>query len=162
MSISFSNDDVDFELKDADRLKKWIAEVVSSHNKRLGRVSYRFCSDQKIWETNMAFLNHDTYTDIITFDYVSGDVISGDIVISVDRVGENASSFKVSFEKELYRVLIHGVLHLLGFKDKSDSDAAQMRLKEEESMALLFAMFPDLAPSQSSVSRGTCGVKSIE
>jgi len=162
MSITFANDDVDFVLNDAERLKKWIERVVTTHNKRLGRIAYRFCSDQKIWETNVAFLNHDTYTDIITFDNVSGDVISGDIIISVDRVGDNAANFNVSFEQEFYRVLIHGVLHLLGFKDKCDQDAAQMRLKEEESMDILFSMFPDMVPSRTAVSRGTCDLKSIE
>lgn len=121
-------------------MKKWISEVIKRHGKMLGKISYRFCSDDFIFDVNVKFLNHDTYTDIITFDYVSGNVVSGDILISIDRVGENALQLGVPFDRELHRVIIHGVLHLLGFKDKSDADAAQMRAKEEESLALLDAM----------------------
>jgi rRNA maturation RNase YbeY len=93
-----------------------------------------------VYDANVRFLNHDTYTDIITFDYVEGNLVSGDILISVDRVMDNARMLSVSFERELHRVVIHGVLHLLGFKDKSDADAAVMRQKEEESLSLLDAI----------------------
>lgn len=137
MAVHFFNDDVDFTVSDETLLRKWITLVVTRHKKRLGKITYLFCSDEKIYQTNVRFLNHDTYTDIITFDYVENDLISGDIIISIDRVGENARSFNVSFEQELHRVIIHGLLHLLGFKDKSVEDAAIMRHNEDESLALL-------------------------
>ncbi|MBP5515857.1 MAG: rRNA maturation RNase YbeY [Bacteroidales bacterium] len=140
MAVHFSNETVDFLLNDESLMKKWISEVIKRHGKTLGKISYRFCSDDFIFDVNVKFLNHDTYTDIITFDYVSGNVVSGDILISIDRVGENALQLGVPFDRELHRVIIHGVLHLLGFKDKSDADAAQMRAKEEESLAMLDAM----------------------
>ena len=137
MAVHFFNDDVDFSISDETLLKKWINLVVTNHKKRLGKITYLFCSDEKIYQTNVRFLNHNTYTDIITFDYVENDLISGDIIISIDRVEENARVFNVSFEQELQRVIIHGLLHLLGFKDKSPEDEAMMRRKEDESLALL-------------------------
>lgn len=140
MSVRFWVDDIDFELHNPALYKSWIAEVIAKHGKKMGSINYRFASDASVHDVNVQYLNHDTYTDIITFDYVTGDLISGDILISIDRVGENASSFSVPFEHELSRVLIHGVLHLLGFKDKSDDDARLMRTKEEESIALLEQM----------------------
>ena len=137
MAVHFFNDDVDFSISDETLLRKWINLVVTNHKKRLGKITYLFCSDEKIYQTNVRFLNHNTYTDIITFDYVENDLISGDIIISIDRVEENARVFNVSFEQELHRVIIHGLLHLLGFKDKSPEDEAMMRRKEDESLALL-------------------------
>ena len=137
MAVTFSAEDVDFELNSPEVVRKWISRVVENHNCRVGKISYRFCSDNYILDVNRRYLNHDTYTDIITFDYVVSDMISGDILISVDRVGENASVFNVPFQQELCRVIIHGVLHLLGFKDKSDEDASTMRMKENESLMLL-------------------------
>lgn len=137
MAVYFSNSDVDFALKDADLMKKWISRIVMSYGKNLGRVNYLFCSDEYVYDANVRFLGHDTYTDIITFDYVEGNLISGDIMISVDRVVENARTMAIPFERELHRVIIHGVLHLLGFKDKTDVDAAVMRQKEDESLAVL-------------------------
>lgn len=136
MSIFFSNADVDFTLPDVDRIKKWISVIVKNHGKSVGKINYLFCSDEYIYDANIHFLNHDTYTDIITFDYVEGVLLSGDILISVDRVGDNASKFSTSFERELRRVIIHGVLHLIGFKDKSEKDASVMRQKEEESLMI--------------------------
>lgn len=141
MAVYFSNSDVDFALKDADLMKKWISRIVKSYGKNLGRVNYLFCSDEYVYDANVKFLGHDTYTDIITFDYVEGNLISGDIMISVDRVGENARTMAIPFERELHRVIIHGVLHLLGFKDKTDVDAAVMRQKEDESLAVLDTLF---------------------
>ena len=140
MSIYFSAHNVDFEIEDPARTKKWISDVISKHGKKVGRINYLFANDDYVYDVNIKFLQHDTYTDIITFDFVQGDLVSGDIVISMDRVGENASKFGVSFRQELNRVLIHGVLHLLGFKDKSDAEAAAMRAKENESLMLLDAM----------------------
>ena len=104
--------------------------------KRVGSINYLFCDDAHLLGINQSFLNHDTYTDIITFDYVVGDMVSGDIVISVERVKENALLFASPFEKELHRVIIHGVLHLLGQGDKSDKEAEEMRKKEEEALAV--------------------------
>lgn len=137
MSVYFSNGDVDFFLKNDKILKRWISDVIANHNMTLGRINYLFCSDSMVHDMNVRFLNHDTLTDIITFDYVEGNLVSGDIIISIDRVGENATIFSTSFENELHRVIIHGVLHLLGFKDKSEEDAAIMRAKENESLLLL-------------------------
>ena len=142
MSIRFTSQDIDFELPQADRVKKWISQVVCRRGKRVGNISYLFCDDEHLLEVNRQFLNHDTYTDIITFDYVAADLISGDIMISVDRVGDNATLFGVSFEQELHRVIIHGVLHLLGQGDKSDAEAAEMRRQEEEALLLWNTMFP--------------------
>lgn len=142
MAVRFAVQDIDFELPQSEKVKKWIAEVVKRRNKRVGNISYLFCDDDYLIEVNRQYLNHDTYTDIITFDYVAADLISGDIMISVDRVGENAKNFNVPFETELHRVIIHGVLHLLGQGDKTDAEAAKMRRLEEESLTLWNEMFP--------------------
>lgn len=140
MSVIFSNGDINFVIDNEILIKNWISEIISRHNKKLGKVNYLFCSDQMVYDMNLRFLNHDTFTDIITFDYVAGNLVSGDIVISIDRVGENASLFGTSFNHELHRVIIHGILHLLGFKDKSPVDAATMRAKENESLQILDSM----------------------
>lgn len=142
MAIRFAVQDIYFELFQAENVKKWISEVVQRRQKRVGNISYLFCDDEYLLGVNQQYLNHDTYTDIITFDYVAADLISGDIMISVDRVGENAEKFGVPFVQELHRVIIHGVLHLLGQGDKSDSEAAEMRRQEEEALALWNTMFP--------------------
>ena len=141
MSIRFASQDIDFELQKAEKEKNWISRVIQLRGKRVGNISYLFCDDEYLLGVNQQYLNHDTYTDIITFDYVAADLISGDIMISVDRVKENASSFNVSFEQELHRVIIHGVLHLLGQGDKSDSEAAEMRRQEEAALALWKDLF---------------------
>ena len=136
MAIYFSTENIDFELEDASRVKKWITAVVDAQGKRVGNLNYLFCDDAYLIGVNQTYINHDTYTDIITFDYVEGNVVSGDILISVERVRENAHLFNTSFEQELHRVIIHGVLHLLGQADKSDEDAAEMRRKEESALDL--------------------------
>lgn len=140
MAVFFSTGDIDFELQNESLIKKWIGVVVKSYGKQLGRINYLFCSDEYVYDANVRFLNHDTYTDIITFDYVEGNLVSGDIMISVDRVGDNAQTMSLPFERELCRVIIHGVLHLLGYKDKSDADAAVMRQKENDALEVLDAM----------------------
>lgn len=142
MSIRFASQNIDFELPQVEKVKKWVSQVVQLRGKRVGNISYLFCDDEHLLGVNQQFLNHDTYTDIITFDYVVADLISGDILISVDRVGENAEKFGVPFEQELHRVVIHGVLHLLGQGDKSDAEAVEMRRQEEEALALWNTMFP--------------------
>lgn len=141
MAVRFSVQDIDFELHEEEKVKKWIAEVVKRRGKRVGNISYLFCVDEYMLGVNREYLNHDTYTDIITFDYVAADLISGDILISVDRVGENALLFGVPFEQELHRVMVHGVLHLLGQGDKSETEASEMRRQEGDALALWNTMF---------------------
>lgn len=133
--ISF-NYELDFSLEQEDTYASWIETIVESENKILGEISYIFCDDDFLHNINMQYLNHDTLTDIISFDYTEGDVISGDIFISVERVEDNANDFNVTFDEELKRVLAHGILHYCGYKDKSDSDALVMRAKEEEKIKL--------------------------
>lgn len=141
MAIRFSSQSGDFDVSNADNVKKWVGEVVLRRGKTVGNINYLFCDDEYLLEANKRYLNHDTYTDIITFDYVAGNLISGDIMISVERVGENAVKFGVPFEHELHRVVIHGVLHLLGQGDKSDEEAMEMRRLEEEALHLFDEMF---------------------
>lgn len=141
MAIRFSSQNEGFELPEASNVKKWIAEVVNRRGKSVGNISYLFCDDEYMLGVNRQYLDHDTYTDIITFDYVVAGLISGDIFISVDRVVENAQQFGVEFERELHRVIIHGVLHLLGQGDKTDDDAHEMRRQEEEALALWDTLF---------------------
>ena len=141
MSIRFSAQSVDFELPEPQKVKKWLSEVICRRGKSVGNINYLFCDDEYILDANQRYLNHDTYTDIITFDYVAGGLISGDIIISVDRVADNAEKFGVSFERELHRVIIHGVLHLLGQGDKKDEEAREMRRQEEEALALWDELF---------------------
>ena len=133
--ISF-NYESDFSLEQEDVYASWIETIVESENKILGEISYIFCDDEYLHTINMQYLNHDTLTDIISFDYTEGDIISGDIFVSIERVEDNAKDFNVSFDEELKRVLAHGVLHYCGYKDKSDSDALIMRSKEEEKIKL--------------------------
>ena len=110
--------------------KKWLQALAQNEQKKLGNINYIFCDDDYLLNLNLQYLQHDTLTDIITFDYCEEDTISGDIYISIERVRENAVIFKVSFDEELLRVLAHGIMHLCGYKDKSDDDAAKMRQKE--------------------------------
>lgn len=133
--ISF-NYETEFEIANEAQYENWISEVIESEDKTEGEINYIFCDDAYLLEKNIEFLNHDTLTDIISFDYTMGNLISGDIFISVERVKENAADFKVSFEEELRRVMVHGVLHYCGFKDKTAADEQLMRAKEEEKMKL--------------------------
>lgn len=114
----------------------WIQRVIESEGKKLEEISYIFCDDDYLLDINMKYLDHDTYTDIISFDYSVGNILQGDIYISTERVEENSREFNVSFEEELRRVIIHGVLHLCGYKDKSEEESSLMRLKEEEKLKL--------------------------
>ena len=141
MSIRFSVQSGIFELQEPQNVKQWLSEVVKRRGKQVGNIGYLFCDDEYLLKVNQQYLNHDTYTDIITFDYVAGGLVSGDIMISVDRVGENAVKFGVPFEQELHRVIVHGVLHLLGQGDKTDLEAAEMRRQEEEALSLWNDMF---------------------
>lgn len=130
------NYEVDFELSDLNYYSDWLSRVIISESKLEGDLNYIFCDDEYLLGINQQYLNHDTYTDIITFDYCDGDTISGDIFISVERVKDNAQEYSVSFEEELHRVMAHGLLHLLGYKDKNDQEARLMREKENEKIKL--------------------------
>ena len=136
-SINFHSEDVDFHLINEKKTIKWIKDSIKNENKIVGEISYIFCSDEYLHKMNLEYLNHDTFTDIITFDYTEKNNVSGDIFISIDRVKENAVKFKTIFENELSRVIIHGVLHLIGYKDKSIQDKEQMRSKEDFYLTLL-------------------------
>jgi rRNA maturation RNase YbeY len=127
--ISF-NYEIDFCLNDEDKWAQWIEQSILDESCKLGEINFIFCSDAYLLELNVEYLNHDTYTDIISFDYSVGKELHGDIYISLERVKENAEVFGVTLESELGRVMIHGILHLCGYKDKSDSDKKLMRSKE--------------------------------
>lgn len=127
------------ELKlDFDAISAWIEKIVSREILELGELTYIFCDDETILEVNQKFLNHDYYTDVITFDYTEENIISGDIYISLDTVKSNSELYNTTFLEELYRVIIHGVLHLCGYKDKSDKDEKLMRQKEDEALKMLY------------------------
>jgi len=126
----------EFILEDEARYASWIENVITSEGKTLEEISYIFCDDEYLLKINMDYLDHDTYTDIITFDYSVGKILHGEIYISTERVRENSETFNVKFEDELRRVLSHGILHLSGYKDKTEEEATLMRSKEEEKMKL--------------------------
>jgi len=133
--ISF-NYETDFELKNEAQYEDWISRIIESEGFDEGEINYIFCDDEYLHKINVEYLDHDTLTDIISFDYTVGNVLQGDIFVSVERVQDNAKDFNVSFEEELKRVLSHGVLHYCGYKDKSPEDEAVMRSKEEEKMQM--------------------------
>lgn len=136
--IQFHFEDIEFELKYPDRYIQWIQRLVDLHKSSISEINYVFCSDDYLLEINKEHLNHDYYTDIITFP-LSKDPIEADIFISIDRVKDNASTFGLSEQDELLRVMAHGILHLIGFDDKSDEKQKIMREKEEEAMTLFSA-----------------------
>jgi probable rRNA maturation factor len=136
-NISFRLQDVKFTLKDKQVLRNWVALVASNEGFSIAPINYVFCSDGHLLEMNKQFLNHNYFTDIITFDYTEGKHLSGDIFISIDRVADNAKTYKSTFECELHRVMIHGVLHLMGYKDKTPADEKKMRQKENAALKLL-------------------------
>lgn len=131
MNIDFNFEDVDFTLPDEQTLKDWIDYTVKNERCFTGNLSYIFCSDEYLWNMNKQYLDHDYYTDIITFDYVEDKFVSGDMFISYDRVCDNAKSFNVSCETELLRVMIHGVLHLVGYDDLTDEQEAEIHSMED-------------------------------
>ncbi len=139
MAIRFSIE-TKYSLKNRTLIKQWIKTVVENKGKKLGDVSYILCDDDYLLEVNRQYLKHDYYTDIITFDYTENDRIGGDLFISIDRVKDNATALQVPEHEELMRVMIHGVLHLLGLKDKSEEEVKQMRKAEEECLELLKKM----------------------
>ncbi len=129
--IDFNFEDVSFDLPDKDALVSWIKSAIENEQKKMGNITYIFCSDEYLWDMNKQFLNHDYYTDIITFDYVKDNVISGDLFISYDRIKDNAEKFNVLRETELLRVMIHGVLHLVGYDDLTDEDEIEIHKRED-------------------------------
>jgi rRNA maturation RNase YbeY len=136
--IHFFQEDIAFDLPEKERYTDWIKEVILKQGATLEELNYIFCSDEYLHKINLDYLQHDTLTDIITFDNSDADgMIEGDIFISVERVRENAIELSTTFESELARVIIHGVLHLLGFQDKSEEQAAEMREKEDLCLSLL-------------------------
>ena len=133
MGINFFYENIE-EFKLYLKADSWIQETIQNENKQTGEINVIFCSDEHLLKMNVEHLNHDFYTDIITFDYSENDIVSGDLFISKDRVEDNANQFKEPFEKEIHRVIIHGVLHLLGYNDKTEEEQKQMR--EEENIYL--------------------------
>ena len=121
----------------SESLSKWISTVIEKENLVMSDIALIFCDDEYLLKVNQEYLEHDFYTDIITFDYCSDNLVSGDLFISVERVIENAQQYEVTFEHELNRVIIHGVLHLCGFKDKSPEEEKMMRQKEADALLLL-------------------------
>jgi len=134
--INFFTEDTSLPLFNQSSVATWLCNVCESENKELDEVSIIFCSDDYLLTMNNEYLQHDYYTDIITFDYCVDNQVVGDLFISVDRVTDNAKFNQVSFDNELLRVMVHGILHLIGFKDKSDEDSKLMRLKEDEYLNL--------------------------
>jgi probable rRNA maturation factor len=141
LSINFFNEDVSFHLKRKRVLKSWIIQICLKEKKVIGNVNFIFTSKNKILEINKQFLNHDYFTDIITFNSNSENTLGGDIFISIDTVIENAAIFESKFIDELYRVMIHGILHLLGYDDKTGKQKKIMRKMENFSLEILYDLF---------------------
>ena len=137
MKITFQSEGVKLPQLKKEKLSEWIETVATSYNKKVGEISYLFCDDNKILEVNKQFLNHDFYTDIITFDYSTRNTISGDIIISIETVNSNSKLYKTSFMEELHRVIIHGILHLSGLNDLNEKDEKLMRIAENKALKLL-------------------------
>ena len=137
MAIIYQNEGVKAPLIKKREVTKWIKDVAASYDKKVGDVSYIFCSDEKILEINKEYLQHDYYTDIITFDYTDEDVISGDIFISLDTVESNAKEFNTDYLEELHRIIIHGILHLCGINDKGPGEREYMTECENKALQLI-------------------------
>ena len=136
MAVSFHSKQISFTLPNQRVVADWLQKVSVSEKKKLTEVSYIFCSDDYLLEMNRQYLNHDYFTDVITFDYCEGNDVSGDVFISIERVSENAQTVGVPTIDELHRVMVHGLLHLLGYADKSDTDKQQMTSKEDFYLSL--------------------------
>ncbi|MDB5009609.1 MAG: rRNA maturation factor [Mucilaginibacter sp.] len=135
--IYFFEEDISYKLKNKKQVKQWIKDTILAEGFKLNELTYIFCSDNYLLQINQQYLDHDTYTDIITFDNADKDkVITGDIFISIDRIRENAARFNQLVVDELHRVIIHGVLHLLGYKDKTPEDNKKMTQKEDQYLAV--------------------------
>jgi len=138
MAIEYQKEEVEFDLPNVDHLTNWLMAISESKQKKISLINYIFCSDEYLLAINKEYLNHDYYTDIITFPYKQGKEIESDIFISIDRVTENAMTFDTSFEKELLRVMSHGLLHLLGYKDNTEEDINEMRENEEKAIEMFY------------------------
>ncbi|QIH38983.1 rRNA maturation RNase YbeY [Flavobacterium sp. Sr18] len=130
------NYETDFNLDNEEATAAWLGNVITSENKKEGEINYIFCDDEYLHKINVEYLEHDTLTDIISFDYSMGNELHGDIFVSIERVKDNANDFNVSFEEELKRVLVHGILHYCGYKDKGEVEELLMRSKEDEKIAM--------------------------
>ena len=130
------NYESEFTLDNEEAIASWLSDVIISENKTEGEINYIFCDDDYLHKINVEYLNHDTLTDIISFDYTMGNEIGGDIFVSVERVLDNSKDYNTSFDDELKRVLVHGVLHYCGYKDKTEADEELMRSKEDEKLAM--------------------------
>ncbi|MCC8142671.1 MAG: rRNA maturation RNase YbeY [Tannerellaceae bacterium] len=137
MAIAYYAEDIKLPAIRKRRINRWIKEVAASFGKKAGDISYIFCSDEKILEVNRQYLQHDYYTDIITFDYTEGNTLSGDLFISLNTVKTNAEKFEVTYEEELNRTIIHGILHLCGVDDKGPGEREIMEMHENKALALL-------------------------
>ncbi len=137
MAISYFAEDIKSPAIKKRTVSSWIKSVAETYGKRTGDISYIFCSDEKILEVNRQYLQHDYYTDIITFDYTVGDVISGDLFISLDTVRTNAEKFNTPYAEELHRTIIHGILHLCGINDKGPGEREMMEMNENKALAML-------------------------
>ena len=135
--IQYIAEDIKMPALEKQKLNKWIKEVAADYNKKVGDIAYLFCTDERILEVNKQYLNHDYFTDIITFDYSERNVISGDIFISLETVESNASEFGVGFHEELHRIIIHGILHLCGNDDKTPELRIEMTAKENIALSRL-------------------------
>ena len=136
-TIFFHTEDISFALESEKITSNWLVKLIERHNKKVGELNYIFCSDEYLLKLNQQHLNHDYFTDIITFDYCHNGLISGDLFISVDRTKENAKTFGKTESDELNRVIAHGLLHLLGFSDKTAEDIVEMRNMEEDALTML-------------------------
>ncbi len=135
-AIEFFSEEIDFELTNSEKISNWLTSVAASEKLILKHVVFIFCSDNYLHQMNVTYLKHDTLTDVITFPYAT-DVLEGDIFISIDRVEDNAKKLKIAFETELHRVMVHGVLHLCGYTDKSNEKTVEMRAKENHYLSML-------------------------
>ncbi len=133
--VTYNYEDIDFKISKQPYLLAWLKHIISLENKKTSHINFIFCSDEYLLKMNQEHLQHDDYTDIITFDYCEGVKVAGDIFISIERVRENAEKFNVPFSDELHRVIIHGILHLLGYKDKTKEDKEKMTEMENKSLA---------------------------
>jgi rRNA maturation RNase YbeY len=137
MAILFFEEDIEFSLKEKNKTKKWLKEIANLEGQKVGELNYIFCSDEYLYEINVEYLDHKTYTDIITFDNSEKEkIIEGDIFVSIERIRDNALKENVTFEKELTRVMSHGILHLMGYKDKKKEDIKKIREMENQAIAL--------------------------
>jgi probable rRNA maturation factor len=136
MAIAFHSENIQFNLKNKKAIRQWLAYIVKKQNKIAKNVYYIFCDNIYLYELNILYLNHKTFTDIITFDYSENDFLSADIFISIDQVKENARKYEINFEEELKRVMIHGMLHVVGFDDKTKAQKLQIRKAENKALQI--------------------------